>query len=105
VVAVPSPCATPPVRKSPSPNSISWPATYDLFHATRAELLRTLGHPYEARTADQCALELTANPAERALLHQRPSPWQSVHGDPRDQHIRVVPQVRTHFGVTVSDRE
>jgi RNA polymerase sigma factor (sigma-70 family) len=44
---------------------------YHLFHATRAELLRALGHPYEARTADQRALELTANPAERALLHQR----------------------------------
>jgi RNA polymerase sigma-70 factor (ECF subfamily) len=44
---------------------------YNLFHATRAELLRALGHPYEARTADQRALELTANPAERALLHQR----------------------------------
>jgi RNA polymerase sigma factor (sigma-70 family) len=44
---------------------------YHLFHATRAELLRALGHPYQARTADQRALELTANPAERALLHQR----------------------------------
>jgi RNA polymerase sigma factor (sigma-70 family) len=44
---------------------------YHLLHATRAELLRALGHPYQARTADQRALELTANPAERALLHQR----------------------------------
>ena len=44
---------------------------YHLFHATRAELLRALGHPYQARTADQRALELTTNPAERALLHQR----------------------------------
>jgi RNA polymerase sigma factor (sigma-70 family) len=44
---------------------------YHLLHATRAELLRAIGHPYQARTADQRALELTANPAERALLHQR----------------------------------
>jgi len=49
---------------------------YHLFHATRAELLRALGHPYQARTADQRALELTANPAERALLHQRIS-WEA----------------------------
>jgi RNA polymerase sigma factor (sigma-70 family) len=48
---------------------------YHLFHATRAELLRALGHPYQARTADQRALELTTNPAERALLHQRIS-WE-----------------------------
>jgi predicted RNA polymerase sigma factor len=38
---------------------------YHLYHATRAELLRVLGHP------DQRALELTSNPAEQALLHQR----------------------------------
>jgi RNA polymerase sigma-70 factor (ECF subfamily) len=44
---------------------------YHLFHATRAELLRGLGHPEEARTADQRALQLTANPAERALLLER----------------------------------
>jgi RNA polymerase sigma-70 factor (ECF subfamily) len=44
---------------------------YHLFHATRAELLRALGHPYQARTADERALELTSNPAEQALLQQR----------------------------------
>jgi RNA polymerase sigma factor (sigma-70 family) len=44
---------------------------YHLFHATRAELLRALGQPYRARRADQRALELTANPAEQALLQQR----------------------------------
>jgi RNA polymerase sigma factor (sigma-70 family) len=44
---------------------------YHLYHATRAELLRALGHPYQARTADQRALTLTSNPAERALLQQR----------------------------------
>jgi RNA polymerase sigma-70 factor (ECF subfamily) len=44
---------------------------YHLYHATRAELLRTLGRPDQARTADERALELTANPAEQALLQQR----------------------------------
>jgi len=45
--------------------------TYYLFHATRAELLRDLGREAEARAALQRALELTANPAERALLLRR----------------------------------
>ena len=45
--------------------------TYYLFHATRAELLRDLGRESEARTALVRALELTANPAERALLQKR----------------------------------
>ncbi|HXN57220.1 MAG TPA: RNA polymerase sigma factor, partial [Candidatus Angelobacter sp.] len=45
--------------------------TYYLFHATRAELLRDLGREHEARAALRRALELTANPAERALLQQR----------------------------------
>jgi RNA polymerase sigma factor (sigma-70 family) len=44
---------------------------YHLFHATRAELLRELGHPDQARAADRLALELTANPAEQAVLQQR----------------------------------
>ncbi|HEY3000161.1 MAG TPA: RNA polymerase sigma factor [Acidimicrobiales bacterium] len=44
---------------------------YHLYHATRAELLRALGHPYQARTADERALLLTNNPAEQALLQQR----------------------------------
>ncbi|GAA5017633.1 RNA polymerase sigma factor [Actinopolymorpha pittospori] len=44
---------------------------YHLFHAVRAELLRALGQPEPARDADRRALELTANPAERALLHAR----------------------------------
>jgi RNA polymerase sigma-70 factor (ECF subfamily) len=44
---------------------------YHLFHATRAELLRDLNRPHEARTADEKALALTANPAERSLLRQR----------------------------------
>jgi RNA polymerase sigma-70 factor (ECF subfamily) len=44
---------------------------YHLFHATRAELLRDLGRPDEGRDADRRALELTDNPAERALLEER----------------------------------
>jgi RNA polymerase sigma-70 factor (ECF subfamily) len=44
---------------------------YHLFHATRAELLRALGRPEEARQADERALRLTENPAERALLERR----------------------------------
>ncbi len=44
---------------------------YHLYHATRAELLRALGRTDDARAADQRALELTENPAERALLAAR----------------------------------
>jgi len=44
---------------------------YHLYHASRAELLRDLGQPDQARAADRRALELTANPAEQAILQQR----------------------------------
>jgi RNA polymerase sigma-70 factor (ECF subfamily) len=44
---------------------------YRLFHATRAELLRDLGRLADARLADEQALSLTSNRAERALLEQR----------------------------------
>jgi RNA polymerase sigma factor (sigma-70 family) len=44
---------------------------YHLLHATRADLLRQLGDPDEARAADRRALALTTNPAERAVLQQR----------------------------------
>jgi RNA polymerase sigma factor (sigma-70 family) len=44
---------------------------YHLYHATRAELLRELGHPEQATAADHRALELTSNPAEQAVLQQR----------------------------------
>jgi RNA polymerase sigma-70 factor (ECF subfamily) len=44
---------------------------YHLYHASRAEVLRELDHPGEARAADRRALELTSNPAERAVLQQR----------------------------------
>ncbi|PZF85891.1 RNA polymerase sigma factor [Jiangella anatolica] len=46
-------------------------AGYHLLHATRADLLRDLGRPDEARTADARALRLTQNPAEQAVLHDR----------------------------------
>ena len=44
---------------------------HHLFNATRAELLRAVGRHDRARDADRRALELTANPAERALLRRR----------------------------------
>ena len=44
---------------------------YHLYHAGRAELLRELGRPGEAAAADRRALELTSNPAERAVLLER----------------------------------
>jgi RNA polymerase sigma factor (sigma-70 family) len=44
---------------------------YYLFHATRGELLRDLGREREANHAILRALQLTTNPAERALLQKR----------------------------------
>ncbi|MFC0503562.1 RNA polymerase sigma factor [Micromonospora costi] len=44
---------------------------YHLFHATRAELLRDVGETARARSADERALTLTTNPAQRSLLRQR----------------------------------
>ncbi|GAA3546652.1 RNA polymerase sigma factor [Streptomyces osmaniensis] len=46
---------------------------YYLFHATRADLLRALDRPQDARAEDRLALDLTTNPAERALLQERAS--------------------------------
>ncbi|GAA1684019.1 RNA polymerase sigma factor [Nonomuraea maheshkhaliensis] len=46
-------------------------ARYPLLHATRADLLRALNRRQEAHRADERALELTANPAQQALLEQR----------------------------------
>lgn len=46
-------------------------AQYRLFHATHAELLRDLQRMAEARLADEQALALTSNAAERSLLEQR----------------------------------
>jgi RNA polymerase sigma-70 factor (ECF subfamily) len=44
---------------------------YRLFHAVRAELLTDLGLHEQARSANERALALTANPAERELLARR----------------------------------
>ena len=46
-------------------------AAYHLFHATRAELLTTLGRHDDARAANRTALGLTTNDAERRLLTTR----------------------------------
>ncbi|WP_431899872.1 RNA polymerase sigma factor [Nonomuraea sp. bgisy101] len=46
-------------------------ASYALWHATRAELLRELGRADQARACDERALALTANPAQQALLAER----------------------------------
>jgi RNA polymerase sigma-70 factor (ECF subfamily) len=45
--------------------------SYRLFHAVRAELLEDLGRHDEARCANERALALAANPAERELLTRR----------------------------------
>ena len=47
---------------------------YRLFHAVRAELLADLGRHDQARAANERALALAANPAERELLARRLSP-------------------------------
>ncbi len=44
---------------------------YHLLHATRAQLLASLGREKDAREANLRALSLTANPAERELLRAR----------------------------------
>jgi RNA polymerase sigma-70 factor (ECF subfamily) len=44
---------------------------YHLFHSTRADLLRRLGRPADARAAYDAAIARTANHAERAFLAQR----------------------------------
>ncbi|HKA99087.1 MAG TPA: sigma-70 family RNA polymerase sigma factor [Streptosporangiaceae bacterium] len=44
---------------------------YRLFHAVRAELLQDLGRDEQARSANERALALAANPAERELLARR----------------------------------
>jgi RNA polymerase sigma factor (sigma-70 family) len=44
---------------------------YRLFHAVRAELLDAVGRHQEARSANERALALATNPAERELLTRR----------------------------------
>ena len=54
---------------------------YHLFHATRAELLTRLGRDDEAAAANERALTLTANDAERRLLATR------LHRHPLDRRV------------------
>jgi RNA polymerase sigma-70 factor (ECF subfamily) len=44
---------------------------YYLFHAARADILRRLDRPEEAKEAYGKALELTANEVEQAFLRRR----------------------------------
>jgi RNA polymerase sigma-70 factor (ECF subfamily) len=44
---------------------------YHYLHSTRAELLRRLDRPAEARAAYERALELVSSDAERRFLEQR----------------------------------
>ncbi len=46
-------------------------ADYRLFHAVRAEMLTAVGRDADARIANERALALAANPAERDLLARR----------------------------------
>jgi predicted RNA polymerase sigma factor len=43
-------------------------AQYHLYHPTRAELLRAVGQPFEARLVDERTLALANNPAEQWLF-------------------------------------
>ena len=66
--------------RSPSGRRMRWPRSrrladrldgYHLWHATRAELLRLNDRDAEAGAADERALELTSNEAERRLIQTR----------------------------------
>jgi RNA polymerase sigma-70 factor, ECF subfamily len=46
-------------------------ASYHLYHATRADLLRRLGHSQQSRAAYDKAIELSGNTAETAFLTRR----------------------------------
>ncbi|MGH8793387.1 MAG: RNA polymerase sigma factor [Stackebrandtia sp.] len=54
---------------------------HHIYHAARAEILRDLGDPEAARAADRRALDLTANPAEQAVLHERLN-WKTEASQP-----------------------
>ena len=64
-----------PARALTELDSLAEPLrNYHLLHATRAQLLRGLGRGQEARAADETALALTGNVAERHLLTERLRP-------------------------------
>jgi RNA polymerase sigma-70 factor (ECF subfamily) len=56
---------------------------YHLLHATRADLLRRLGRAGEAASAYERALQLAANPVERAFLAGRLAEVRGVTRSPR----------------------
>jgi hypothetical protein len=73
-------------------------AGYHLLHATRAQPLRDLGRASEARVADERALGLTGNPAERAFSNASPeAPTTDLKGHQwptRRRHHRPDPRHR-----------
>lgn len=60
-----------------------WLNPYHLFHAAGASLLRDLGRTDDALQANEQALELTVNLAERTLLTARLSGGYDTYGIPR----------------------
>jgi RNA polymerase sigma-70 factor (ECF subfamily) len=53
---------------------------YHLLHSARADLLRRLGRSQDARLAYERALELAANPVERAFLEGRRDALEASRG-------------------------
>ena len=53
-------------------------ASYHLFHAARADLLRRLGQLPEAACAYRQALDLAGNPGDRAFLERRLAEVQGI---------------------------
>ncbi|KAA9111097.1 RNA polymerase sigma factor [Microbacterium rhizomatis] len=61
-----------PARALVEVDALSEPLSgYYLWHAARARMLHAIGRADEALAEDLCALELTANAAERRLLERR----------------------------------
>ena len=73
---------------------------YHLYHATRAELLRELGHPEQARAADRLALELPPTPPNKPSFSSA-SPGPSPAVDPAMRRAEVASSVvlRSFLGV------
>jgi RNA polymerase sigma-70 factor, ECF subfamily len=59
---------------------------YHLFHAARGEMLRRLDRHDESRAANERALALTGNPAERRLLQERVRAVRPGASAPADRH-------------------
>ena len=63
---------------------------YHLLHAARADLLRRLGRVEEAAAAYRRALELAANPVERAFLERRLPSWLAPDAHAPAHELRAV---------------